>query len=399
MLLIENGDIHTPAPAGRASILACGGIIERIGAIDGDTLAKHVALERLDASDCIVVPALIDVHAHLIGGSGEQGWASQTPAIAASELVTAGITTVVGTLGTDTTTRTMPALLAAVKALRDEGLSAFAWTGGYDARPLTRSIRDDLILIDELIGAGELAISDRRANELTPRDLARLATDCYIAGTLTGKAGLLHLHVGDATRRLQPLRTMVHEYDVEPSWLYATHVERNEELMAEAIELSRRGMAIDVDVYDEDLARWVRFHRAHGGDPDLLTASSDAAIRSPGTLLEQLVGCARDGVVSLEEALALATRNPARILELHDRGELARGRRADLLLLDRESLALRSVVCGGRVMLRDGVLQFRERFLAESNREIHLIGAKRRGNHKDEKDSSEENSGSEAKLP
>jgi beta-aspartyl-dipeptidase (metallo-type) len=385
MLIIENADVCSPAPRGRVSITIAGPLIEKIGEVDARALAQQLEVETLDATGCIATPGLIDPHVHLIGGSGESGFATQTPPVFASELFASGITTVAGLLGTDTTTRTMPALLAAVKALREEGLSAFAWTGGYDARPLTASVRDDIVLIDEIIGAGEYALSDRRAIEPTPHALATLATDCYVAGTLTRKAGLLLLHIGDGKRRLAPLRDALDSFDVEPSWFYPTHVERNEPLMAEAIELSRRGMPIDVDVYERDLVRWVRFHREHDGDPALLTASSDAAIKSPRNLLDQLRACVHEKALDLEHAFALATSNTARILKLHDRGELEAGRRADVLLLDRESLELRHVICGGRVVVRDGSVVQRERFLRESDREIHLIGAKVHGREEKEK--------------
>ena len=306
---------------------------------DGGPIVIGGEEEVLDARGCIVVPGIIDVHAHLIGGSGEKGFASATPPLTAKELLDAGITTVVGTLGTDTTTKTMPALLAAVKAMREQGLGAFAWTGGYDARPLTRSIRDDIVLIDEIIGAGEIAISDKRGAHFDARALARLASDCYVAGTLTGKAGLLHLHVGPSERRLQPLRDVLNDFDVEPSWLYPTHVERSEKLMLEAIAL--RGMPIDIDVVDEDIVRWVKFYRDRGGDLTLLTVSSDAPIGKPQALLEQVRACVREGVLSVDEAFALVTKNPARILKLRER--------ADFLVLDKD-LEIRHVVCGGRVV-------------------------------------------------
>jgi len=384
VLLIENADIFAPAPRGRATIAIAGSRIEKIGDVNASSLATQLDVETLDAAGCIAVPGLIDPHVHLIGGSGETGFASQTPGVFASELLAAGVTTACGLLGTDTTTRTMPALLAAAKALRDEGLSSFVWSGGYDGRPLTGSLRDDIILIEEVIGAGEYALSDRRAIEPSAHALARLATDCYVAGTLTGKAGLLLLHIGEGKRRLAPLRDALESFDIEPSWFYPTHVERNEALMSEAIELSRRGMPIDVDVYEEDLVQWVRFHREHDGDPALLTASSDAAIKSPRNLIGQLRACIREQALDVEHAFALATRNTARILKLQDRGELEAGRRADVLLLDRDSLALRHVVCGGRVAVRDGAVVQRERFLRESNREIHLIGVKSNGSKEKE---------------
>jgi beta-aspartyl-dipeptidase (metallo-type) len=375
MLLVENGEVFAPEPLGRQSILIASGRIESIGA-DGAALARAgVEVETIDATGCIVMPGLIDPHAHLIGGSGEKGFASQTPEISASELLRAGITTVVGTLGADTTTRTMPALLAKVKALRGEGLSAFAWTGGYDARTLMSSIRDDVVLIEEIIGAGEVAIADPRGQQYSAAELARFAADCYVAGTLTGKAGLLHLHVGDGTQRLRIIRDVIEQFDVKPEALYPTHVERSERLMREAIDLTKRGMPIDVDVYDEDLVRWLRFYREHGGDPALLTASSDAAINSPHTLFEQLMACVRETIAPFEEAITIATSNTARVLKINA-GMIERGRIGHLLLVDAASYELRTVVCAGRVVMRDGALVMREQFLAESNRSIVLRGEK-----------------------
>ena len=116
-----------------------------------------------------IAPGLVDPHEHLLGGSGEEGFSSQTPEIFLREIATAGVTTVVGCLGVDTTTKTMPGLLARAKALSEEGLTAFIWSGGCNVPPttITGSLRDDLIFIDEVIGAGEVAISDNRATEPT----------------------------------------------------------------------------------------------------------------------------------------------------------------------------------------------------------------------------------------
>ncbi|HKO56170.1 MAG TPA: amidohydrolase family protein, partial [Thermoanaerobaculia bacterium] len=186
---------------------------------------------------------------------------------------------------------------------------------------------------------------------------------------------LLHLHVGPGERRLSVLREVIDRFDVAPSTLYPTHVERSEELMAEAIALARRGMPIDLDVHEEDLPQWLRFHREHDGDPVLITASSDAGLKSPHILFAQVMQCVRERIRPIGETLAIATANPARILKLRG-GELAPGRRADVLLVDAGSLAIRHVVCNGRVVVRDGTVLLRERFLEESNRTIHLIGKK-----------------------
>jgi beta-aspartyl-dipeptidase (metallo-type) len=341
VLVIENGDVFSPAPLGRTAITVAGGRIEKLGDVDARAFEPQV----LDARGCIVTPGLIDCHIHLIGGSGEQGFASASAPVSARELLAAGTTTVVGLLGTDTTTKTLPSLLAKVKALREEGLNARMWTGGYDARSLMGCVRDDVVLFEEIIGAGELAIADRRGTHYDARTLARLASDCYIAGTLTGKAGVLHLHVGELRERLSIVRELL-DLGVPAAALHPTHVNRNDELFQEAVELTRRGVACDLDVVEENLGRWLHLY---DGDRSMLTISTDAPIGRVASLLEQVRTVVRDKVWPLEDALALATRNPARVLKLNDAGEIAEGKRADLLVLDADSLELRHVIAGGRV--------------------------------------------------
>ena len=347
MLIIEHGEIYTPSPRGKATIVVAGGRIERIGDISASSL-RALDPEVIDATGCIVVPGLVDCHIHLIGGSGEKGFASATPGITARELLAAGTTTVVGLLGTDTTTKTLPSLLARVKALRDEGINARMWTGGYDARSLTGSVRDDIVLIEEIIGAGEIAIADRRGVHFDARALARLASDCHVAGSLTGKAGVLHLHTGELDERLAIVRALL-DLGVPAATLHPTHVTRNEGLFGEAVALTHRGVSVDLDVVDEDLVQWLE---RYNGDRSMLTISTDAPIGRVGALLSQIVAAVHEGVCSVEEAFALATRNPARVLKLHDAGEIAEGKRADLLLLDAKTLELRRVIAGGRHVQR-----------------------------------------------
>ena len=294
----------------------------------------------IDASGCLVVPGLIDCHSHVIGGSGEKGWGTASAALSSQELFAAGITTVVGLLGTDTTTKTLPSLLGKVKALRAEGVNAWMWTGGYDARTLTGSVRDDIVMIEEIVGAGEIAIADRRGVHFDARALARLATDCYVAGTFTGKAGVLHLHTGELREKLSIVRELL-DLGVPAKALHPTHVNRNEELFAEAVELTGRGVAVDLDCVEEDLARWWQLF---DGDRSLVTISTDAPIGRVGALLDAVRS------LPLEESLPLATTNPARVLNLHDVGEIAEGKRADLLLLDEKTLELRRVIAAGRTV-------------------------------------------------
>ena len=73
-----------------------------------------------------------------------------------------GVTTVVGCLGTDGIGRDMCALVAKTKGLNEQGMSAYCYTGSYQipVHTLTDSIVKDIMMIQEIIGTGEIAISD-----------------------------------------------------------------------------------------------------------------------------------------------------------------------------------------------------------------------------------------------
>src|SRR4051794_21721198 len=215
-IALRGGEIYSPCPTGRSDLLIAFDKIVRIGDVDLGAVERcGLGLEIIEAGNCLVVPGFIDPHEHLLGGSGEQGWASQTPEIALSEIVAGGITTVVGCLGTDTTTKTMPGLLAKAKAFNDEGMTAYIYSGGYDVPPvtLTGSVRRDMLLVPEVIGAGEIAISDARSTEPTDGELARLVRDAYVGGLLTGKSGVTHFHVGSGKKRLRSVRNLLDEYE------------------------------------------------------------------------------------------------------------------------------------------------------------------------------------------
>jgi beta-aspartyl-dipeptidase (metallo-type) len=381
--LIEHGEVHAPAPRGRTSVFLAGDRIAHVGAVDRADAERFVralghTLDVVDATGCVVTPGLIDPHEHLLGGSGEKGFSSQTPEIALGEIVTAGITTVVGCLGVDTTMKTMAGLLAKVKGLREEGMGAYCWSGGYNVPPtsILASVREDILFIEEVIGAGEIAIADERASDPGRAELARLVTDAYVGGMLARKAGVTHFHVGEGDARLALLRALVAEHDVEPAWLYVTHIERSEALVDEAIALVAQGATADVDTIEEDLAQWVRYWRAHGGDPARLTVSSDASISSPHTMSRQLRGLVTEHGMALEDVLPLATTNTARVLQLADAGELAPGKLADVLVMRQEDLEIVHVLARGRPMVRDGRLCVQERFREGSNRRIHIDGSK-----------------------
>lgn len=357
--LIENGEVYGPQSVGQASVLLVDATIQKVGNVDAHVVERlGLPFEVVDATDYFVTPGMIDPHQHLLGGSGEEGFSSQTPEISTRDIVSAGITTVVGCLGVDTTMKTMAGLLARAKALKEDGLTAYIWSGGYTVPPttITSSIRDDIMFIEEVIGAGEIAISDRRSSDPTAQELARVVNDAYVGGMLSKKAGVSHFHVGDTTERLKLLRELIDDYHTPPHCVYPTHVERSEELMREAVDLARRGCFVDLDTAGEDLTKSIRFYLDNDGDPDHLTLSSDAGQSSPAKLLEQIRTCAKNRALEFSRLISLVTRNTATALKLADKGTLAPGKAADVLVWDAETLQLKEVIARGRRLLKNGRL-------------------------------------------
>ena len=356
-----------------------GGKIARIGEIDIDALERcKLGVDIIDVEGCLVTPGFVDPHEHLLGGSGEKGFHTQTPEISVSEVLKGGITTVVGCLGTDTTTKTMPGLLAKAKAFNCEGVTAYIYSGGYNVPPvtLTGSVRNDMMLVSEVIGAGEIAISDARSTEPTPHELARLVRDAYVGGLLTGKSGVTHFHVGPGKTRLAPVRALLDDYDIDAASIYPTHVERSKELMTEAVDLSKRGVTVDVDTVEGDLAQWVSLFLNSGGDAGHLTVSSDAATNSPRSVWDQIRCCILSHGLPFETLLPMVTSNTAAVLKLHSKGRLTEGADADVTVLRSGTYEVAEVIAKGRRFMRDGQLTFRENFLESSNREVELYGDK-----------------------
>jgi beta-aspartyl-dipeptidase (metallo-type) len=375
LTLIENGDIYAPEPKGTKSILLTGNTIARIGDIDRRSVeALGIPLETIDASGCIVAPGLIDPHEHLLGGSGEDGFATQTPWIFLHEIITAGITTVVGCLGVDTTMTTMAGLLARAKGLSEDGLTTFIWSGGYNVPPasIMKSVREDILFIAEVIGAGEIAVADERCTGADPLQLARIVKDTHIGGMLANKAGVTHFHMGDGEQRFALIRQIIEEYEIKAEWIYPTHISRSRELMDEAMALAAQGATIDIDVVEEDLAKWLRYYLDNGGNPDTLTISSDASITSPKNLHEQIRDCIVEHHFPIEQVLALATANTARVLKLERKGKLEEGKDGDILIMKKDSLDIVHLLACGKRMVSDGEPIVSEKYMEQTNRKAEI---------------------------
>ena len=371
LTFLRNAELFTPAPVGRRDLVIAAGRILAIG----ESLSRPGYVrdeDEIDLGGRRVIPGLIDAHVHVGGGGGESGYASRVPPIMMGTLARAGVTSVVGLLGTDSTTRTIEDLVARTLGLREEGLSAWCYTGSYQVPPrtLTGSVRGDIVFVDPIIGVGELAISDHRSSQPTLDELLRIAADCHVAGLTSGKAGIVHLHLGDGTRGLELVRRAVTGSELPARVFQPTHVNRNRKLFDEAVALAtEHGVPIDVTAFaggDEghDAAEAIARCLAAPGFPVArLTCSSDGAGCLPvfdgdGRLVEMDVGrpetlLAELAKLPLATALPVFTANVADQLRLARKGRLEVGSDADLVVLD-ERFAATSVMARGQWLIRDG---------------------------------------------
>ncbi len=372
--LLRHAEVFAPEPLGLNDVLVGGGKVLWIGK-DAADLGAFLA-ETVDLEGRTLIPGLIDGHAHVTGGGGEAGAHTRVPAVPLSRFTLAGVTTVVGLLGTDCTTRTMRELVATVHGLRNEGLGAWAWTGGYPVPPLTLtgSVRDDIAFVDCVIGVGELAISDHRSSQPTLDEFLRVASDAYVGGLLTGKAGVLHLHLGNGARGLALIREALERTELPPRVFNPTHVNRRKALFEEALDLARRGCTIDLTAFPVDAgedawsaAEGLRRYLASGAPPARVTVSSDGGgclphfdgegrmlrmgVGSPGALLETLLELTASGE-ALARVLPAFTANVADLLRLPGKGRIRVGGDADMAVLG--PLGAEDVMMKGAWFVRSG---------------------------------------------
>lgn len=362
LCLIESGEVFAPERLGHPSIVLTGSRIGKVGTLDrAALLAFDPECEVIDASSCWVIPGLIDPHQNLLGAGGEQGFHSRIPEVLLPDLLQAGITTVVGVLGTDVITRSLPDLLGKVRQLNAQGITAYMYTGGFTVPPITitENVLSDLVLIDRIIGFGELAVADQRSTEPTLTELSKVVSAGCIGGELTGKAGVTHFHAGPAKQKLKLLHNLMKEYELPPELIYVTHITRSEALLSDAIALAKNGAYVDMDTIEENIGECIEYYLKHGGPPDKLTISSDAhALDAPvSKFYSQFISCIRNHQMELEEVLPFFSTNAAAVLKLKTKGRLAVGMDADILIVDKATFSVKHVIAGGNHLVVDGAIK------------------------------------------
>lgn len=359
MILIKGAEIYQPSYAGKKDVLVAG---EKIVAIENqieESNFKDIEIKVIDGTGKKMVPGFIDAHVHIAGAGGEGGPATRTPEIQLSQLLAGGITTVVGCLGTDGITRSVESVLMKTKALREEGISAWMYTGSYQV-PTPTLLGDagkDIAMIDEIIGIGEIALSDHRSSCPTTSELIKLVEHARVGGMLGGKAGIANIHMGDAKNPFQPIYDAVEQSELPITQFYPTHCNRNDYIFEDAKEYGKKGY---VDLTASSYPYFPEFEikpskaiaeLLKSGVPlQHITMTSDGNGSLPGfdqngklvklemgqpySVFKEIMDTVKDEKVPLEKALRVITSNVADILNLKAKGRIETNYDADIILLD-----------------------------------------------------------------
>lgn len=367
----KNAQVYTPDLIGKKDVLTGG---KTILAIENQIeIPPSLEVEVIDCTGLSLVPGLIDSHVHITGGGGEGGPATRMPELEIQMMIDAGVTTVIGCLGTDGITRSVESVLMKVKYIREKGFSAWMYTGAYQVPPptITGDIAKDIAFFDEVIGVGEIAVSDHRSSVPTLHELIKLTAHARVAGMIGGKAGIVNMHMGDAVNPFQPLHDIVKNSEMKYKQFVPTHCNRNTWIFEDAKEYGKKGF-VDITTSsfpyyaDEEIKPSIALREllAAGVPLQHITFTSDACGSLPGfdpitgklikiemglpdSILREIREAVQNDNIPLEKALYVATKNPATILKLKNKGSVEVGYDADILLLD-ENLEVNYLMANGK---------------------------------------------------
>ncbi|TKB47490.1 beta-aspartyl-peptidase [Thalassotalea mangrovi] len=378
MILIKQADVYTPQHMGRCDVLIGGDKILKIA----ENL-EHFQLpgvEIIDGQGHILAPGFVDSLVHVTGGGGEGGYTTRTCELDVNDAIEGGVTTLVGALGTDSITQTLEALVGKTKELNQRGINAYCYTGSYHfpAKTLTGSVDKDIMMVEEIIGVGEVAIADHRGSQPNIEEMARLASEARVGGMLSGKAGIVSIHVGDGEDKLTLLHQVSEQTNIPIQQFYPTHINRSQSLLVAGIKFAQAGGYIDFTTSTNeqilasgeiDAPEALALALESGIDISQITMSSDGNASLPlfddiGNLVELQMGrvtslhrafvsAVQNHQVSIENALASITSSPATILKLANKGRVEVSFDADINLLDKESLDVQGVISKGRWLKRN----------------------------------------------
>ncbi len=380
LIIIKNAEVYAPEYLGKKSILLAGGTIE--GVYDNLAIPEDFPdIEVIDGEGKLIFPGFIDSHVHIIGGGGEGGFRTRTPEIQLSELIEGGITTVVGCLGTDSVCRNMKTLLAKAHGLEEEGITAYILSGSYQIPvvSITGKASEDIMLIEKVIGLGELALADHRSSQPTYEEFLRIVAEARVAGLLSGKCGIVNIHIGNGRNGVKYLMKMLEETEITAKQVLPTHINRSRTLLDMGAKYAAMGGIIDLTTsfdpdhleddevragealkllldYGVDIANIQFTSDGHGSLPKFNDEGEFAGlgIGSVQSLYDEVKEAILTYDVDMEQALKVITSNVADNLKLDNKGRVHKGKDADLVIVDKNTLNIEGVIAKGKKLMMNG---------------------------------------------
>ena len=369
-ILIRKAHVYAPEDLGVQDVLICNRKIVKVAPqIDFEWDADDFTV--IDAEGKSLVPGFIDQHVHIIGGGGEDGFASLIREIQLTDCVRWGVTTVVGVLGTDCNAKHVETLVARTKALKEQGMSAYCLTGSYTYPPitLTGSVAKDMAFVDEIIGV-KIAIAEHRASNISADELARLATQVRTVSFLTHKPGVVHMHTGRGKKQYSDVLKITEETDIPISQFRPTHVNIDSE---STLAFAKAGGYLDFTSGSKTSESAAHLKKALSLVPlEKITLSSDSngsfpqwsedgqrvvamGVGKMETLFDTIRRLVKEQGVDLSTAVSIITKNVAEALQFTSKGFIGKDADADMVLLDDE-LNITDVLARGKIMVRGGEL-------------------------------------------
>jgi beta-aspartyl-dipeptidase (metallo-type) len=373
LTLFKNAQVYSPELMGKKDVLVGGKSILAIK--DRIEIPAGLDFLEIECEGLCLVPGLIDSHVHITGGGGEGGPGSRMPELTIEMMVEGGVTTVIGCLGTDGFTRTVESVLMKVKSIRAAGFSAWMYTGAYQIPPptITGEVMKDIALFEEIIGLGEIAISDHRSSVPTVSELARITAQARVAGMIGGKAGIVNIHMGDAIDPFMPIHQVVENSQLNYKQFIPTHCNRNPYIFEDAKEYGKKGYVdITTSSYpyypDEEIkpSKALKMLIESGVPDNHITFTSDACgslpafdphtgklvkieMGLPSSNLRELKDAVMEEGIPLEIALKVVTSNPSQILKLHGKGFVREEFDADILVMDTD-FNIKCLMANGQIL-------------------------------------------------
>jgi beta-aspartyl-dipeptidase (metallo-type) len=232
-----------------------------------------------------------------------------------------------------------------------------------------------MALIEEVIGVGEIALSDHRSSFPSTRELIRIAEQARVGGMLGGKAGIVNIHLGDAKNPFKPIIDAVNQSELRFKQFFPTHINRNFYIFEDAKTYGKEGyIDITASSYpyfpDEEVkpSKAIVELMSAGVPLEHITMTSDGNgslprfdkngelvqldMGQPKSIFTEMIDAVTQEKLPLEKAVKVITSNVSQILKRRSKGRVQTGFDADLVILNGD-YTINDVIARGVHMVKD----------------------------------------------